>query len=89
MGKLLYRPLGLLFGVLGGLIASAVFDRMWGLFSSRDEAPEATSADATWSEVLLSAALQGAVFAFVKAFVDRSGASGFRKLTGVWPGGER
>jgi hypothetical protein len=33
-----------------------------------------------------AAALQGAIFAFVKAAVDRGGAEGFRKMTGVWPG---
>jgi hypothetical protein len=33
-----------------------------------------------------AAALQGATFALVKAAVDRGGAEGFRKLTGVWPG---
>ena len=35
---------------------------------------------------LPAAALQGAIFALVKAAVDRGGAEGFRKLTGVWPG---
>lgn len=34
------------------------------------------------------AAIQGAVFGFVKALADRSGAVGFRKLTGTWPGDE-
>ncbi len=89
MAKLLYKPLGLVFGVLGGLVASAVFDRLWGLVSSSDESPAATSVDASWSEVLVSATLQGAVYALVKAFIDRAGAQGFSKLTGVWPGGER
>ena len=37
-------------------------------------------------EILAAAALQGAIFAIVKALVDRSGAEGFRRLTGVWPG---
>ena len=29
---------------------------------------------------------QGAIFGLVKAAVDRGGAQGFQKLTGVWPG---
>lgn len=33
-----------------------------------------------------AAALQGAVFAFVKAAVDRGGLEGFEKATGVWAG---
>jgi hypothetical protein len=32
--------------------------------------------------------LQGAIFAVIKAAVDRSAAAGTRKLTGVWPGEE-
>jgi hypothetical protein len=36
--------------------------------------------------VLPAAALQGAVFALVKAAIQRGGARGFERLTGVWPG---
>ena len=32
-----------------------------------------------------AAALQGAIFAIVKAAVDRASAEGVRKLTGSWP----
>ena len=39
-----------------------------------------------WREVLPAAALQGAIFALVKAVIHRSGARGFQKLTGTWPG---
>ena len=42
--------------------------------------------DRGWREILLAAALQGAIFAVVRAAVDRSAAEGTRKLTGVWPG---
>jgi hypothetical protein len=30
--------------------------------------------------------MQGAVFGGVKALIDRAGATGFARLTGVWPG---
>ena len=49
MANVLYKPVGIVFGVLGGIIA-------------------------------------GAILALVKVAVDRGGAEGFRKLTGVWPG---
>ena len=39
-----------------------------------------------WGEVLVAATVQGAIFALVKAAVDRATAEGTRKLTGVWPG---
>ena len=37
-------------------------------------------------EVLVAAALQGAIFALVQAALDRGLAEGTRKLTGTWPG---
>ncbi|TWP51668.1 DUF4235 domain-containing protein [Lentzea tibetensis] len=88
MTKLLYRPLGLLFGVLGGLAASAVFGQVWKFISGEKEAPSATMRNGTWTEVLLAATLQGAIFGLVKAVIDRGGATGFDKLTGEWPGDE-
>ena len=83
---LLYKPFGILFGVLGGLIGGAVFKQVWKLVSGEDDAPAAKESEYSWAEVLPAAALQGAIFALVKAAVDRGGAQGFQKLTGVWPG---
>jgi hypothetical protein len=83
--KVLYKPLGLTFGVLGGLLAGMVFKQVWKLATGDDEAPGATDPDRGWAEVLTAAAIQGAVFALVKAAVDRGGAEGVRKLTGTWP----
>lgn len=85
MGKLIYKPLGLALGVAGGVIAGAVFKRVWRGLADEDEAPNATDEDRGWSEVLLAAALQGAIVAVIKAAVDRGGAAGVRKLTGSWP----
>jgi hypothetical protein len=36
----------------------------------------------------VAAAVQGAIFGAVKALVDRGGATGWRRLTGTWPGEE-
>ena len=35
--------------------------------------------------MLAAAALQGAIFALVKAAISRGGATGIRKATGRWP----
>jgi predicted metal-dependent enzyme (double-stranded beta helix superfamily) len=87
MIKLLYRPLGLGFSVAGGLVAGALFKQVWKLAAGEEDAPKATEEDRTWREVLLAAALQGTIFAVVKAAVDRGGAKGVRRLTGTWPAG--
>lgn len=86
MIKLLYKPAGMLVSVLGGILAAAIFKRVWKLTAGEDQAPKATDARRGWREVLLAATLQGAIFALVKAAVDRGAAEGTRKLTGVWPG---
>jgi hemerythrin superfamily protein len=86
MIKLLYKPVSMLVSVLGGILAGVIFKRVWKVIGREDEAPKATDKRRGWREVLLAAALQGAIFAVVKAAVDRSAAEGTRKVTGVWPG---
>jgi hypothetical protein len=56
------------------------------MVSDDEDAPKATRAGDPWTRVLVAAALEGAVFAAVKAAFERSGAQAFRKATGVWPG---
>ncbi|WP_030689624.1 DUF4235 domain-containing protein [Streptomyces globisporus] len=84
--KIAYKPVGLALGAASGLIASAAFKQAWKMIGHDDDAPDATDEDRTWQEVLLAAGLQGAIFAVVKAAVDRAGAVTTRRLTGTWPG---
>jgi hypothetical protein len=83
--KMLYKPLSLAAGVAGGILAGMLFKQVWKMVAGEEEAPEATSDEYSWGEVLAAAAIQGAIFAVVKAAVDRGGAVGVRKLTGEWP----
>ena len=64
---------------------SALFKRLWRTATGEDEAPEPTDEDFGWTEVLVAATVQGAIFGVVKAAIDRGGATGYRKLTGRWP----
>jgi hypothetical protein len=89
MARLLYKPFGLIFGVLGGLVAGAIFKRVWRTVAHEREAPEATDQSKGWVEVVAAAAAEGAVFGGVKALIDRAGATGFAWLTGAWPGRSR
>lgn len=84
-GALLYRPLGHASSVAGGLLAGAIFKQVWKRVAGEEDAPRATDESRGWHEVLVAAAVQGAIFAAVKAAVDRGGAAGFRRLTGKWP----
>jgi hypothetical protein len=86
MIRLFYKPVSVLASVTGGVLAGVIFNKVWKITAREDDAPKATDAQRGWREVLLAAALQGAIFAVVKAAVDRGSAVGTRKLTGVWPG---
>ncbi|MEJ8645501.1 DUF4235 domain-containing protein [Streptomyces sp. MS1.HAVA.3] len=84
--KVAYRPVGLALGAVSGMIAGAAFKQAWKMIEGEGDAPSATDEDRSWREVLIAAALQGAIFAVVKAAVDRSGAVAARRVTGTWPG---
>jgi len=86
VAKLVYRPFGLLFSVLGGILAGAVFKRLWKVYSGEKDPPKAKESEYGWKEVLPAALLQGAIFGLVKAAIDRGGARAFERLTGTWPG---
>jgi hypothetical protein len=83
--KLIYKPFGLLAGIIGGLLARRLFTTIWGAIDER-EPPEATTEQASWPRVLGAAAVQGATFSVTRALVNRAGATSFAHLFGVWPG---
>nr|PZM99350.1 MAG: hypothetical protein DIU77_06055 [Thermocrispum agreste] len=80
-----HQPVGLGAGVLGGIIASLAFHRLWKATTGEKDAPDAADPDRSWSEVITAAAVHGAIFGGVKALVDRGAATGFQKATGTWP----
>lgn len=78
--RIAYKPFGVAFGLLGGLVAGRVFGLVWKRVSGEDETPQPLSDDYGTGEVLLAATLQGAVFALVKTAVDRYGMKAVRKV---------
>ncbi|WP_406258155.1 DUF4235 domain-containing protein [Streptomyces chartreusis] len=84
--KIAYKPIGMAAGALSGVLAGAVFKQLWKQLGHEEDAPDATDEHRTWREILSAAVLQGAIFAGVKAAVDRGGATATRRLTGTWPG---
>ncbi|MET9292519.1 DUF4235 domain-containing protein [Streptomyces sp. NPDC003077] len=83
--KIMYKPVGIALGALSGVLAGTVFKQVWKLVGTNQEAPSATDEERGWREILLAAMLQGAIFAAVKAAVDRGGATATRRVTGTWP----
>jgi len=84
--KLAYRPVGLFAGIAAGALSGAIFKQVWKHVSDAEDAPSALKSEYRMREVVLAAAIQGAIFAATKAAIDRAGARGFTKLTGTWPG---
>jgi predicted metal-dependent enzyme (double-stranded beta helix superfamily) len=84
--KIAYKPVGMALGALSGVLAGAMFKQVWKHLGHEEDAPDATDENRTWREVLSAAVLQGAIYAAVKAAVDRGGATATRRLVGTWPG---
>jgi hypothetical protein len=85
MVKVIYTPISIAISVLGAMLAGALFKQIWKRIAGEDEPPKALESEYR-REVLPAAAAQGLVFGAVKAVVQRRGAKGFERATGVWPG---
>jgi hypothetical protein len=85
---LIYKPIGIILGILGGIAGRQVFNQVWQRIDD-EEPPEPTTRDRSLRRILLAVALQGAIFATVKMLIQRGGARAWRHLFGIWPGEKR
>jgi hypothetical protein len=83
--KILYKPFGIIAGLISARIATAIFKALWARIDEQDP-PKPTTANASFPKVVGAAALEAATMASVGAAVDRAGARAFEHLTGIWPG---
>jgi hypothetical protein len=86
--KLLYKPFGIVVGILAGVLARRVFTFVWSKIDD-EEPPKATTEETSWPRVVTAAAVQGLTFNVTRTLVNRAGARGFEHLFGVWPGEKR
>ncbi len=85
--KILYKPVGIITGMISGAIAGQIFQQVWGRTTSgSDDPPKPLESEYPIREVVVAAAVQGAIYAVVKALVTRGGARLFERSTGEWPG---
>jgi hypothetical protein len=84
----IYKPFGIILGILAGLLGKRIFNFAWTKIDDEDP-PKGTTEQAPWVKVIGAAALQGVIFKITRVIVDRFGARGFAYLTGVWPGEKR
>ncbi|QOV40570.1 DUF4235 domain-containing protein [Streptomyces ferrugineus] len=82
---LAYKPLGFALGWASGALAGLAFRKTWMAIRHEEDAPDALDRDRGWGEILLAAAVQGALFAMARSLADRTGAKAIERSTGVWP----
>jgi Protein of unknown function (DUF4235) len=85
LGKIAFTPVSLLSGLLAGLVASKLFEFIWGRFAD-EEAPEPDQRDISWPALIVAMTLEGAIFRLVRGVVDRGSRVAFARATGSWPG---
>lgn len=83
--RFLFIPFSVLGGVLAGALGRWLFSVVWRALDDQ-EPPEAEHLSASWSKVLLASTIRGAIFAGVRAGVDRGSRLAFLNVTGSWPG---
>jgi hypothetical protein len=85
---LIYKPFGIILGIMAGLLGKRLFDFAWTKIDD-EEPPKGTTEQAPWVKIIGAAALQGVIFKVTRVVVARFGARGWAYLTGVWPGEKR
>ncbi|MBY8343637.1 DUF4235 domain-containing protein [Streptomyces spinosirectus] len=86
---LAYKPVGFALGWVSGSLAGFAFRKTWMAIRHEEDAPDALDQERGWGEILLAAAVQGALFAVVRSAVDRTGAKAIERSTGVWPAADK
>jgi len=85
--KVLFIPVSIATSLLAGSLGRWLFGQVWEAFAD-EEPPESEHLRASWPQILVAAAIKGAVFTTVRTVVDRGVRLGFMNVTGTWPGEE-
>lgn len=83
--KLLYKPFGIIAGILAARLARKVFTAVWGTID--EQAPPTAGTEQTkLPKVIGAAVMEAATYAATRATVDRLSLKWFQFLTGIWAG---
>ena len=88
MMKLMFMPFRLVGGMLAGIVAAKLFERIWGLFD-KEGVPDPEHREIPIPKLLAALVIEGAVFRAVRGLFDHASRVAFSRVTGRWPGEER
>ena len=84
----LFKPIGIVAGLLAGMIGKKIFEFAWGLVDDED-APEPKYREMPIPKMVVALLVEGAIFRVVRGLADHGLRHAFARLTGEWPGPER
>jgi Protein of unknown function (DUF4235) len=88
MLKLMFMPVRLIGGIVAGVLATKVFERIWSVID-KEGAPDPEHREIPLPKLLAALVLEGAIFRAVRGLVDHGSRVAFSRVTGRWPGEER
>jgi hypothetical protein len=86
--KFLFLPFSIIAGLIAGFLSKKLFEAAWSAVDD-EEPPDSEHRDIDPKKLVLSAALQGAIFAAVRKLVDWEARKAFQRTVGAWPGKAR
>jgi Protein of unknown function (DUF4235) len=85
--SLVFKPIGILSGVLAGLLGKKIFGLVWGLIDDQSP-PEPKYRRIALGKLVVALVLEGAIFRLLRGLAEHGARQGFSALTGEWPGEE-
>jgi hypothetical protein len=83
-----FRPVGILTGIIAGIVGKKIFKVVWRLIDDED-APAAEYREIPLGKLVVALILEGAIFSVLRGLADHAARHSFARLTGEWPGQER
>jgi len=85
--QFVFRPFGIVLGIVAGMGARKIFDFIWGKLDDQ-EAPNPEHREVNWTKFVVAMLVEGAIFRLIRGLVDHHSRRGWATVTGVWPGQE-
>lgn len=86
--SLVFKPVGILSGLLAGIIGKKVFTILWGVIDDQDP-PEPKYRRVHLGKLAAALVLEGAIFRLIRGLAEHGARHGFATLSGgEWPGEE-